>query len=300
MVLCKFLLLCALLLLGHAQAKYKALTQTEYWSYDRCSPHGPHSTYWTRPHCSGVQNSPIDLCGARPFPEAAPAIAYDALWAVAREMDISHTGHTLRLTPRAPAPRTDVGNLHYLVGRGTNSSAQTWVLEQLNVHFGRAGPPLETAASACPSGGPPTGKSALTPSWRLQQLPKGGGVEWASPTHWACIARLLHVPLQPHVPMLQCAGSGCPTCRTPPPRRWMHEKGRGKGPQGSSRRRLDRRLEEVAKAVGGGYCLLQMPLKPAPDDFPGLCIFSKFCERQNRRARNSVSDSQKCRAFWGA
>ena len=33
----------------------------------------------------------------------------------------------------------------------------------------------------------------------------------------------------------------------------------GKGPQ----RRLDRRLEEVAKAVGGGYCRLQMPLKLA-------------------------------------
>ena len=27
--------------------------------------------------------------------------------------------------------------------------------------------------------------------------------------------------------------------------------------------RLDRRLEEVAKAVGGGYCRLQMPLKRA-------------------------------------
>ena len=31
------------------------------------------------------------------------------------------------------------------------------------------------------------------------------------------------------------------------------------GPQ----RRLDRRLEEVAEAVGGGYCRLQMPLKLA-------------------------------------
>ena len=31
----------------------------------------------------------------------------------------------------------------------------------------------------------------------------------------------------------------------------------GKGPQ----RRLDRRLEEVAKAVGGSYCRLPMPLK---------------------------------------
>ena len=28
-------------------------------------------------------------------------------------------------------------------------------------------------------------------------------------------------------------------------------------------RRLDGRLEEVAEAVGGGYCRLQMPLRPA-------------------------------------
>ena len=37
----------------------------------------------------------------------------------------------------------------------------------------------------------------------------------------------------------------------------------GKGPQRRPQRRLDRRFEEVAKAVGGGYCRLQMPLKPA-------------------------------------
>ena len=34
-------------------------------------------------------------------------------------------------------------------------------------------------------------------------------------------------------------------------------------------------------------------------NFPGLtCIFSKCCERQKRRARNSASDGQKYRAFW--
>ena len=37
----------------------------------------------------------------------------------------------------------------------------------------------------------------------------------------------------------------------------------GKGPQTRPQRRLGRRLEEVAKAVGGGYCRLQMPLKLA-------------------------------------
>ena len=37
----------------------------------------------------------------------------------------------------------------------------------------------------------------------------------------------------------------------------------GKAPQRWPQRRLDRRLEEVAKAVGGGYCRLQMPLELA-------------------------------------
>ena len=36
----------------------------------------------------------------------------------------------------------------------------------------------------------------------------------------------------------------------------------GKGPQRPPQRRLDR-LEEVAEAVGGGYCRLQMPLRLA-------------------------------------
>ena len=37
----------------------------------------------------------------------------------------------------------------------------------------------------------------------------------------------------------------------------------GKGPRRRPQRRVGRRLEEVAKAVGGGYCRLQMPLKLA-------------------------------------
>ena len=37
----------------------------------------------------------------------------------------------------------------------------------------------------------------------------------------------------------------------------------GKGPQRRPQNRLDRWLEQVAKAVGGGYCQLQMPLSLA-------------------------------------
>ena len=36
-----------------------------------------------------------------------------------------------------------------------------------------------------------------------------------------------------------------------------------KGPQGGPQKRLDRRLEGVAEAVGGGYYRLQIPLKLA-------------------------------------
>ena len=37
----------------------------------------------------------------------------------------------------------------------------------------------------------------------------------------------------------------------------------GKAPQRPPQQPFDRRLEGVVKAVGGGYCRLQMPLKPA-------------------------------------
>ena len=37
----------------------------------------------------------------------------------------------------------------------------------------------------------------------------------------------------------------------------------GNGPRRRPHLRFDRRLEEVAKAVGGGYCRLQMPLSLA-------------------------------------
>ena len=57
-----------------------------------------------------------------------------------------------------------------------------------------------------------------------------------------------------------CAGSGKTSgAGYPHPRDAVD----GKGPQRRPQGRLDRRLEEVAKAVGGGYCRLQMPLKLA-------------------------------------
>ena len=44
---------------------------------------------------------------------------------------------------------------------------------------------------------------------------------------------------------------------------WGTDAFEGKGPQRRPQKRLGRRLEEVAAAVGGGYCRLQMPLSLA-------------------------------------
>ena len=54
-----------------------------------------------------------------------------------------------------------------------------------------------------------------------------------------------------------------PGPEVPPPPPLPRDALEGKGPQRRPQRRLGRRLEEVAKAVGGGYCRLQMSLKLA-------------------------------------
>ena len=56
------------------------------------------------------------------------------------------------------------------------------------------------------------------------------------------------------------AVSCCCNLHPPPPPRDALE---GKGPQRGSQTQLDRRFEDVAKAVGGGYCRLPMPMKLA-------------------------------------
>ena len=68
-----------------------------------------------------------------------------------------------------------------------------------------------------------------------------------------CLLRAVEQTVHSHV-------HNCTTEPPPPPSRDALE---GKGPHRRPQRRLDRRLEEVAKAVGSGYCRLQMLLKLA-------------------------------------
>ena len=58
-----------------------------------------------------------------------------------------------------------------------------------------------------------------------------------------------------------------PASSIPPTSQGLQEGGgdalEGEGPQRRPQKQLGRRLEEVAEAVGGGYCRLQMPLRLA-------------------------------------
>ena len=64
----------------------------------------------------------------------------------------------------------------------------------------------------------------------------------------AAAARLLGIRIDGRIGGLRVGGRGA---------------SEGKGPHRPPQQRFDRRLEEVAKAVGGGYSRLQMPLKLA-------------------------------------
>ena len=79
-----------------------------------------------------------------------------------------------------------------------------------------------------------------------------------------------YVSLRRQVRSASPARNGLPPPPPPPPPEGLVAGGgggrdalEGEGPQRRPQKPLGRRLEEVAKAVGGGYCRLQLPLKPA-------------------------------------
>ena len=74
----------------------------------------------------------------------------------------------------------------------------------------------------------------------------------------SCITNAVAAGDAGDAPLLQCSPlSSCPSSALP------RDALSRRGPQRRLQRQLGRRLEEVAKAVGGGYCRLQTPLKLA-------------------------------------
>ena len=74
---------------------------------------------------------------------------------------------------------------------------------------------------------------------------------------------------------------------------------KGEGPPRRPQRRLGKRLEEVAKAVGGGYCRLQMPLRLALGGcrvflcFPALFFLGKRVFFHTRLTPNKKTSVEK-------
>ena len=118
-------------------------------------------------------------------------------------------------------------------------------------------PPFQCIPAPSPAPPPPS-QPCPTPGERqtqqcttvlcLRVRGGGGGAPWAS----RCDSGYARARTPSNRRQLQCRGSGV--------RRDAFE---GRGPQRRPQRRLGRRLEEVALAVGGGYCRLQMPLRLA-------------------------------------
>ena len=89
------------------------------------------------------------------------------------------------------------------------------------------------------------GGGSLTPEGRTRGV-------WHAATHRSTQALIHERPVTPPThPTKKCIPRGRDALE-------------GKGPWRQPRERSDRWLEEVAEAVGGGYCRLQMPLKLAP------------------------------------
>jgi carbonic anhydrase len=82
------------------------------------------------------EGTPVNLCNAVAFTGGAPTAAvsgYDTL----RTMNASNTGSSLYWYVNDNAPTMSIGNLAYTVGRTTNTTTQTWVLNQIHPHWGR-------------------------------------------------------------------------------------------------------------------------------------------------------------------
>ena len=75
---------------------YATVIQSTHFSYERCAANGPHSEGWTGLHCRGTEGSPIDVCGAVPFPSTPPDITYSNAWALDRTVTTLNNGHTIQ------------------------------------------------------------------------------------------------------------------------------------------------------------------------------------------------------------
>ena len=97
-----------------------------------------------------------------------------------------------------------------------------------------------------------------------QRLNAGAPATLSRPAPGVAVTPVVTQPEVPVPPSSGAQGDGYPHSRVASMRRGRRHGGiRSDRASEATQKRLDRRLEEVAKVVGGGCCRLQMPLKPA-------------------------------------
>eukprot|EP00668_Euglena_longa_P048299 GGOE01065367.1.p1 GENE.GGOE01065367.1~~GGOE01065367.1.p1 ORF type:complete len:352 (+),score=34.63 GGOE01065367.1:36-1058(+) len=117
------------------------------FSYDRCDSSVPTAgpLYWgVMPGFSTCgwlqapqsQGSPINLCSGVAF--SAPSFTVTG-YSTTRAMKGQNSGHSIYLYVIDNRPTLQLGNIAYVVGRSADSSTQTWALQQIHGHWGRAG-----------------------------------------------------------------------------------------------------------------------------------------------------------------
>lgn len=110
------------------------------YNYDRCDlAEGPYN--WSG-FCKGQVSSgtPINICGTVPFPSSSPAPTPEINgYSTVRSGTIKNNGHTIEVGMGDNKPWLKMGALSNIVGKTTNSTPATWILQQLHYHWGRTG-----------------------------------------------------------------------------------------------------------------------------------------------------------------
>lgn len=141
-----------------------ALADSQKYSYDRCSSTGPQN--WASlpgSKCGGLQQTPIDLCGAVPFPpkpgrreddeddekKNRPKYGY-TLKGYDEEVQLTITNPGNSVLVNGAMASTFAPGLHQLVGRNPSDTVSNpeWVFAQMHIHWGRDGNPNEGSEHA--------------------------------------------------------------------------------------------------------------------------------------------------------
>lgn len=110
------------------------------FSYDRCnSTTGPTSSAWGGDCQTANLGTPVNLCGAVAFSGSAPSLVLSSSYSSSRSVRARNNGHTIQIDMISNQPTLQAGSLSQIVGYTSNTTTQTWALEQVHFHWGRTG-----------------------------------------------------------------------------------------------------------------------------------------------------------------